>query len=125
MNILGLDYGQKRIGLAWVQTGLDLILPYGIVVNDATAINQLAELVRSEHIDRIVVGLPIGMDGGENDNTKRIRSFADDLRNATNSDVVLYDERFSSQQADAMGGDASRDEKSAMVIVESYIKRNT
>ncbi len=124
MNILGVDYGQKRIGLAWVQEGLDLILPFGQINNEQGTINKLAELVQSEGIDRVVIGIPLGMAGEENENTKRIRAFADEVRDATSIEVELYDERFSSQQADAMGGDATRDEKSAMVILQGYLKSN-
>ncbi|PIR03161.1 MAG: Holliday junction resolvase RuvX [Candidatus Magasanikbacteria bacterium CG11_big_fil_rev_8_21_14_0_20_43_7] len=122
MNILGIDYGQKRIGLAWVQEGLDVVLPFGTVNNELGIMNKLTELIQTEQIDRIVIGLPLGMDGGGNENTKRVQSFADALQTMAQVPVELYDERFSSQQADSMGGTASRDEKSAMVILESYLK---
>ena len=49
MNILGVDYGKKRIGLAWMQTGLDIILPYGLV----DSLDQLVKLIKKEKIDKL------------------------------------------------------------------------
>lgn len=119
MNILGIDYGTKRIGLAWVQSGLDLILPYGVVTQE-----ELPELIQRENIDRAVVGLPLGLeDGSENDNTKRIREFGDWLIAETGIHVEYIDERMSSQQADRMEGDMSRDEKAAMVMLQAYLAK--
>jgi len=120
MNILGIDFGQKRIGLAWVQSGLDVILPFGIVAHD-TWQTELPTLIADEGIQKVVIGNPLGMDGGENMNTKRVHEFVEALGIMVQVPVVLYDERFSSKQADAMGGTASRDEKSAMVILQSYL----
>ncbi|OGH83236.1 MAG: hypothetical protein A2373_01630 [Candidatus Magasanikbacteria bacterium RIFOXYB1_FULL_40_15] len=117
MNYLGIDYGKKRIGLAWVQEGLDVVLPFGVVKD----IDELAKLIKKEKIDKIVVGLPIGLDGKENENTRRVKKFADELKNKINLPIEFEDERFSSRQADSMGGDVSRDEKAAMVILSSYI----
>jgi putative Holliday junction resolvase len=123
MNILGIDYGEKRIGLAWVQDGLDVVLPFGQLAHDGTVYDALTTLTKEEGIDVIVVGLPLGMDGGENENTARVRAFATTLSVETGLPVELSDERFSSRQADAMGGDVSRDEKSAMVILQSYMEK--
>lgn len=123
MNILGIDYGSKNIGLAWVQTGLAVVLPYGIIKDKNLA--ELAELIKKEKIDKVVVGLPFGLEKKENENTKKIRKFADDLKDTIGIPIEFEDERFSSQAADRMGGGgASRDEKAAMIILQSYIARN-
>ncbi len=120
MNILGVDFGQKRIGLAWVQEGLDLILPYGVIQHEEWK-EKLPSLIKEEGIQKVVIGNPLGMSGEDNENTKRVQAFADELKELAQLPVEMYDERFSSKQADAMGGDASRDEKSAMVILQSYM----
>lgn len=119
MNLLGIDYGKKRIGLAWAQVGLDVVLPYGVVGN----IDELVSLIKKEKIDKLVVGMPIGLDGKENVNTKRVEKFAEELKSKTGLAVEYVDERFTSAQADSMGGDVSRDEKAAMVILSSYLER--
>lgn len=124
MNILGIDFGTKNIGLAWVDTGFGAVLPYGLIneVKGKTKAGQLADLIKEERIEKVVIGLPVSLKGGEeNKNTERIRAFAEELRGAVNVPVEFMNEMFSSQQADRMGGDASRDEKSAMIILEDYL----
>ena len=122
MNILAIDYGKKRIGLAWVQMGLDVVLPFG-VLDDGNVDLELATIIDKEKIGKIVVGLPLGLDGKENQNTKDVRAFAEGLRRHEGLSVELIDERFTSKQADSMGGDASRDEKAAMVILQTYLDK--
>ena len=43
MNVLAIDYGDKRIGLAWVQTGLDVVLPYGLITG---GLKELVSLIK-------------------------------------------------------------------------------
>ena len=123
MNILGIDFGTKNIGLAWVDIGIGAVLPYGIIKEEKgkNKLTQLADLINEERIDKVVVGLPQGLGGEENTNTKRVRAFADELGKIINIPIEFMNEMFSSQQADRMGGGASRDEKSAMIILEDYL----
>lgn len=118
MNILAVDFGTKHIGLAWCDTAIGVILPFGQVKKD-----ELAELIKKEKIDKVVIGLPIGLDGRENANTGRVREFAAELRKEIAAPVEFFDERFSSQAADRLAGDVSRDEKAAAIILEDYLKR--
>lgn len=117
MNILAIDYGTKNIGLAWCDTGIGAVLPFGVVKN----IDEVAKTVSEEKIDHIIIGLPIGIDGKENTNTARIKKFGDGLKQRVSVPVEYYDERFSSQAADRMEGGVSRDEKSAMIILEDWL----
>ncbi len=120
MNILAIDYGTKNIGLAWVETGLGVVLPYGVIKDKNLA--ELAKLIKKENIDKVIVGLPFGLEKKENANTKKIKKFADDLKGLISIPIEFEDERFSSQAADRMGeGGASRDEKAAMIILQSYL----
>jgi len=126
MNLLGIDYGKKRIGLAWVQDGLDVVLPFGIVDNERqTAYNkQLLNLIKEENIDKVIVGFPLNVDGSDTNSTQGVLEFVDHLKTALNIPVEIVDERFTTAQAKQMGGGASLDEKSAMLILQSYINRS-
>ncbi len=121
-NILAIDHGTKRIGLAWVQDGLDVVLPFGVVENTGTYTvpKVLLKIIKEEHIDKLVIGLPISLNGDEMEHAKQIRLFGEELVEQSGLPVVYVDERFTSRQADAMGGDITRDEKAAMVILQSY-----
>ncbi len=119
MNLLAIDFGTKNIGLAWCETTIGAVLPYGIIKNQN--IEELAKLINEEKIERVIIGMPMGLDNKENANTKRVREFGDKVKSKITAEIVFFDERFSSAQADRMGGGASRDEKSAMIILEDYI----
>ncbi len=133
MRILGIDYGSKRIGLAWSDTTLGVVLPYGIVEiassklqapnQKAKLFKKVIDLIKSERLDQIVIGLPISLSGQENQNTKRVQELAFEIQKQTELPVELSDERFSSQQADSVGEGVTRDERAAMIILQSYLDR--
>jgi len=125
MNILAIDYGTRRIGLAWMEQGLNLVLPYGLIDSKDIEVrkSKLIEIIKEGKIDILVSGLPIGIDGNyDTENAKRVRAFVDLVKETIDIPVVYVDERFSSQQADNTEGDVSRDEKAAMIIMEQYLR---
>ena|SRR3989344_1804355 len=122
MHLLAIDYGTKNIGLARASTGVNVVLPFGRITSEET--DKLVKLIDKEKIDKIVVGLPLGLDGTENKNTERVRKFADELKKAGAAPVEFITEIFSSQAGDRMGAGVSRDEKAAMVILQSYLDKN-
>ncbi len=124
MNILALDYGKKRIGLAWCQESLGVVLPYGVIGNQESGImnQELEKLIKDEKIDKLVIGLPVDIETrGENANTKKIRAWGEALKKTTGLPVDFIDESFTTHEAKEMGGEASLDEKSAMLILQEYL----
>lgn len=120
MNILGVDYGKKRTGLAWVQPGLDVVLPFGVVGN----LEELVKVVKTEKIDKVIFGLPLHLETmEENFNTRRIRKFADEVKKETGVEIDFADERLTTAEAMEMGGDATLDEKAAMLILQTYLEK--
>lgn len=105
-----------------MQVGLDVILPFGVVQNSSAEIvpKELVKLIEEERINKVVIGLPLGMEGEENMNTKRVRGFGEELKKQVKVPIEFMDERFTTHEASRMGGEASLDEKSAMLILESY-----
>ena len=123
MNILGVDWGKKRIGLAWVQSGLDVVLPFGIIdASKKDPIVEIETIVREEGIEVVVIGLPKALSGEEGDNALSVRAIGEKIAQKTGVKVQFLDERLSSQAADRFGADgASRDEKAAMIIVQAFL----
>ena len=123
MRLLAIDYGTKNIGLAQASSGLDLVLPFGLIENEDKKIGleKLIEKIKTEKIDKIIVGLPLGLDGSENKNTERVRKFANELSKESGVPAEFVTEIFSSQAGDRMGAGVSRDEKAAMIILQSYL----
>ena len=56
MNILGIDFGTKRIGLAWVQIGLDVILPFGVVVCQCEEVKALSSRIVAVPVRQLLLG---------------------------------------------------------------------
>lgn len=127
MNILGVDFGTKRIGLAWVNKDLGVVLPYGQIrgKDREEMLLNLAKFIKEEKIDKVVFGLPLTLEGQESQNSRRVRTFVDELKKIINVQVDFYDERLSSFAADQMEGEASRDEKAAMIILTDYLEANS
>lgn len=119
MNVLAIDFGTKNIGLARASAELDLVLPFGRV----GTIKELIKLIKQEKIEKSIIGLPLGLDGTENKNTERVRKFAEELKKEINIPIEFMTEIFSSQAGDRMGAGVSRDEKAAMVILQSYLEK--
>jgi putative Holliday junction resolvase len=125
MNFLAIDYGTKNIGLARASSNMDLVLPFGRIENSnhQVVIRKLIEIITSEKIDKIIIGLPAGLDGSENRNTIKVRNFGQVLGKETTVPIEFMTEVFSSQAGDRMGAGVSRDEKAAMVILEGYLQK--
>jgi putative Holliday junction resolvase len=117
MKILAIDFGTKRIGLARWSSEAKVILPFGIINNQ----DELSKLIKTENFDKIVIGLPLGLNGHGNKNVERVKNFGEELKQKINLPIEFIDERFSSQEAVRMGDGVSLDEKSAMVILNTYI----
>jgi len=126
MNILGVDFGTKRIGLAWTQTELGVVLPYGQIrgKDKEEMIVNLVKLIKEERIEKVVFGLPLTLEGQESPNSRRVRAFVDELKKQINVLIDFYDERLSSFAADQMEGNVTRDEKAAMIILQDYLEAN-
>ncbi len=101
--ILAIDYGQKRLGLALSDEHGITSRPFATWVrtNRRRDLARLRELVRKEGIRRIVVGLPLHLDGTPSEMSEEVKSFADRVEKALGIPVEMMDERLSSWEAKA------------------------
>lgn len=120
---LGIDWGEKRIGLALADEETSLALPFKTVAT----LNELLEVIKEEEIDEIVIGSPKKMSGDAANNPLWL-NFVENLKEKGGKPVVFLDERLSSLAADALGGAkkevASRDEIAATIILQDYLDSN-
>ncbi len=123
MNILAIDFGTKNLGLAWVGSGVDVVLPYGRVEAKNWK-TELPKLILEEKIGTVLVGIPYGPDGEETKNSERVRSFIRELALLVSVPIETIDESFTTREAQSMEGDASLDEKAAMLILSDYLKQH-
>ena len=100
-RIMGIDYGQKRIGIAISDELKIFAKPLLTIINDKDedVTKQIEELVKRESIAKIVVGLPLHPDGNPSEQTKIVERFILRLRQHINTPIFTFDERYSSTDA--------------------------
>jgi len=129
MRILGIDYGDKKIGLAFGESDADLAVPLDVVPNAGEeTIRVFAERAKSEDIDLIVVGVPLST-GEHHDATQleKTRAFIAELKEVIEIPVVEQDESYTTADSIRLqkeeGATADEDALAAMLIVRSYLEK--
>jgi putative holliday junction resolvase len=126
VRVLALDYGSARCGCAVSDPTGTLATPIDPIERPSTrhGFARLTELVRDRAVERVVVGLPLGLSGADTAQTREARAFADRLAGAVSVPVEMYDERFTTAIA-VRSGDArtSEDSRAAAVLLEDWLAR--
>ena len=131
-TVLAFDFGEKYVGVAVGDTETGLASPLCLIAQ-ASREKRLAEidaLVREWRPEKLVVGLPLAMDGAELDTARRARRFARQLEARLRLPVELADERLSSSEAEGIlrkAGRGAREHKhevhalAAQIILQDYL----
>lgn len=125
MRILALDYGSARCGVAVSDPSGTLAMPLEPVLGPATkrGMARLRAVVAETGAERVVVGLPLSLRGGDSAQTAETRAFAERLGAAVTVPVEIYDERFTTSLARRTGGSATLDSRAAAVLLEEWLSR--
>ena len=121
MNYLGIDYGEKRIGLAKAGGETRIATPLATIFNDEKVFDNIADIVKAENIDVIVIGVPISFDGVENKFAGEIRKFGAEIGRITSKQVEFENEVFSSKIASESSNSDKVNESSAAIILQTYL----
>jgi putative Holliday junction resolvase len=123
VRILALDYGSARCGCAVSDPTETLATPLDPVERPATkrGMKALLRVIRETGAERIVVGLPLSLSGGDSAQTEETRAFAQRLADTTDIPVDLYDERLTTRIAQRSGGRASEDSRAAAHLLEGWL----
>jgi putative Holliday junction resolvase len=123
VRVLALDYGSARCGCAVSDPTGVLATPIEPVSGPATrrGIGRLRALVAELGVERVVVGLPLSLSGGDSAQTEETRAFAARLAERLTVEVELYDERFTTRMAERSGGRSSEDSRAAAHLLESWL----
>ncbi len=137
MRALGIDYGERRIGLALSDpTGL-LASPWKTISNTGDVrhaahriLAEVGTLGGDDRIDAIVIGLPRHLSGDPNDQTARVQRLYELLKEATTVPIALQDERLTSHEAEELLARREKDWRrrkeqldavSASLILQDYL----
>jgi putative Holliday junction resolvase len=101
-----------------------LATPLPVVERPSTrkGMGRVVGLVRELGVDRVVVGLPLGLSGADTAQTRETREFAETLRSRVRVPVELYDERFTTRLAEQFGGSADEDSRAAAHLLEGWLR---
>jgi putative Holliday junction resolvase len=128
---LGIDYGNKIIGLAISDNDNKIALGYGIIENEdmEDSIYRISKLIDKEDIDTIIVGIPLGLKNIITTQTDTTLKFIDKLEDEIDITIEKIDERFTTKIAqdfiktkkNSKIGD--KDIKAAQIILQDYLDK--
>ncbi len=129
MRVIALDVGERRIGVAVSDPTGTLATPHSVIrrrskAEDFAAVARLAAELEAK---RVVVGLPLSLDGSVGPQARRVTRYAQALARTLTVPVELYDERYSTLTADELLAEGGRkrqtpiDAAAAAVILQEYL----
>ncbi len=125
MMILGIDYGDQNIGLALAEEK-SIAVPYKIIKNNNLnqVLLELKEIIKEENIELLIIGMPYGLKGNENERTDITKEFISFLKNNLEIKIKIINEQFTSKLYIKMGLKDNLDKHSATAILDTYLEQN-
>lgn len=122
MNILSIDYGDVRIGLAHGSTDHNIAFPLKVMQNNNTIWEEIDKVIQEYAIDYILVGLPLNFQSSDTQQTLKVRKFIKELKSKFAIEIEEYDERLTSSLAKRyIPKGQSIDIESARILLEEWL----
>jgi putative pre-16S rRNA nuclease len=125
VKVVAIDYGSARTGVAVSDPSGTIARPLGVVERAAgdAGLERLAELIRAEDAELVVVGLPLTLRGEHGAQAQETEAFVQALSAAVDVPVESFDERFTTGLAERVGSDeAPEDARAAAHLLSSYLE---
>ena len=125
-RVLALDHGSARCGVAVSDPTGTIVTPLAAIERPDTrkGMARVRQAIEEAGAERVVVGLPVSLSGGDSDQTRAARAFAERLAEQVKVPVETYDERFTTRIAERRGGRADEDSRAAAVLLETWLESN-
>lgn len=131
-KVLGIDYGHVRVGVAVSDEERSIAFGRESIKNKSNRVllGKLRDICKKENIKKIIIGLPLNMDGANTSQTNEVKKFGESLQNTLKIPVIYHDERLTSVEScgilTALGykGKQKREEKdkiAASIILQNYL----
>ena len=133
MRILALDYGRKRVGVALTDPLGMIAQPQPYLTHDKNLISNIQAVIKEKGVEKIVLGLPLTMNGTDSEMTREVRTFAQKIQPLFEQPIVLYDERCTSSSANQvlLEGNVSRQKRkekvdsiAAAILLQAYLEEH-
>ena len=127
MRYIGIDYGEKRVGIAVSDPEGRIAFPREILENkgDAAIVRKIGKFAKQEQAGHIIIGLPVDLQGKETVTTKRVRAFVQRLKDTIVVPVEFENEMLTTRMAHRIGVKKKHvDASSAALILQSYLDKH-
>jgi putative pre-16S rRNA nuclease len=130
MRIIGLDLGERRIGVAAADDRQPVAVPVGAVEADGDAVGVISRLVEEQQADEVVIGLPLSMTGAMGPQAQQAMEVVEALRERLGVPVHTWDERLTTVQASRSLGPprrgrredkGARDAVAAAILLQAFL----
>ena len=129
---MGIDFGQKRIGIALSDPLLIFAYPFTTLQNDLTFINNLSKIIREKNIAKAILGLPSSKFKSSAELSKKVQKLKLEIESKFKIEVILWDEEYTSAIAkkrviESVTKKSKRknkdllDKHSAAIILQEYL----
>lgn len=135
MRYLGIDFGIKRIGLAVSSPSGNIAFPLKTIYRTTRQVmfDKLADVIREQNIEAIVLGIPLGYEGEETLTCRQVLNFKESLERRVDLPVYTVNEAFTSSEARAIMKERgvkhdrekqSLDQVAAVLILENFLNHD-
>lgn len=119
---MGIDFGTKRVGIAFSDQGGMMAFPHAVLENDASLLDKLEKLAEEKKVEEIIIGHSLGRDGNPNPVHSQVEELIGDLTLRVGVPIHLHPEQYSTQEAlREQGRNEKTDASAAAIILNSFI----
>ena len=126
MRYMGIDYGTKKVGVAFSNEDGTMAFPYDVFPNDAKLVGTLTHMAEERIVDEIVIGHSLGREGKPNKVQEAIDELVRDLTLQLGLPIHLEPEQYTSREAERIQGKNEKiDASAAALILNSYLMKRS
>jgi putative Holliday junction resolvase len=126
MRVLGIDYGDKRIGFALSDQLRIIASPLEVYYRKSLRqdLDYIKKLIQSNQVDTVVIGLPINMDGTLGERALKTQEFGEMLKSVIDIPIVYVDERWTSKESERILIESNIRREKRKVLVDKVAAQN-
>jgi putative Holliday junction resolvase len=130
MRIIGIDFGEKRIGVAAGDDRVRLAVPVDTIESKGDPVSEIEKIATDQFAEAIVIGMPLSLSGAEGPQAQRVREVVDELAKRLTIPVMTHDERMTTTEATrrpievmrkSKSGASTRDAIAASIMLQAYM----
>jgi putative holliday junction resolvase len=125
MRKMGIDFGHKKVGIAFSDESGMMAFPHAVIPNDTKLFSEILKLIKMKDVREVIIGHSLDRDGKENKIHASVEKLMMQITLEVGLPVHLEPEQYSTQQAIRIQGkNANTDAAAAAIILDSFITRN-